>query len=146
MPVTLLPGLQRLLREPAHCQVATLMPDGSPQITQVWVDTDGEHILVNTFEGSQKTRNVSRDPRVAVNVVDPGWVPTRMGGPGAPDDLELGYRTQTWLAVSDEPDARTSGGYWYHRQRTTPARAALDADFQDALLRDLHRVTGVELV
>ena len=85
-------------------------------------------------------------PSVAVNVVDPGWVPTRMGGPGAPDDLELGYRTQTWLAVSDEPDARTSGGYWYHRQRTTPARAALDTEFQDALLRDLHRVTGVELV
>ena len=71
MPATLSPGLLKLLREPAFCQVATLMPDGSPHITQVWVDTDGEHILVNTFEGSQKTRNVRRDPRVAVNVVDP---------------------------------------------------------------------------
>jgi PPOX class probable F420-dependent enzyme len=47
------------------------MADGSPQITQVWVDTDGEHILVNTSENRQKTRNVRRDPRVAVNVVDP---------------------------------------------------------------------------
>ena len=47
------------------------MPDGSPQITQVWVDTDGEHVLVNTAEGRQKVRNVRRDPRVAVNVVDP---------------------------------------------------------------------------
>jgi PPOX class probable F420-dependent enzyme len=65
------PGLQKLLREPAHCQLVTLMPDGSPQITQVWVDTDGEHILINTPEGRQKTRNVRRDPRVAVNVVDP---------------------------------------------------------------------------
>src|SRR5688500_10905989 len=65
------PGLLKLLREPAFCQVATLMPDDSPQITQVWVDTDGEHILVNTAEGRQKTRNVQRDPRVAVNVVDP---------------------------------------------------------------------------
>jgi PPOX class probable F420-dependent enzyme len=64
-------GLLKLLREPAFCQVATLMPDGSPQITQVWVDTDGEHILVNTADGRQKTRNVRRDPRVAVNVVDP---------------------------------------------------------------------------
>jgi len=60
-----------LLQEPAYCQIATLMPDGSPQITQVWVDTDGEHILINTAEGRQKERNVRRDPRVAVNVVDP---------------------------------------------------------------------------
>src|SRR5215210_6754221 len=65
-------GLQTLLDEPAYCQVATLLPDGSPHLTQVWVSTDGEHILVNTFEGSQKLRNVRRDPRVAVNVVDPG--------------------------------------------------------------------------
>jgi PPOX class probable F420-dependent enzyme len=70
--MTLSPGLQQLLREPAFCQVATLMPDGSPQVTQVWVDTDGEHILVNTAENRQKVRNVRRDPRVAVNVVDPG--------------------------------------------------------------------------
>ena len=71
MSTTMSPGLLNLLREPAFCQIASLMPDGSPQITQVWVDTDGEHILVNTAEGRQKVRNVRRDPRVAVNVVDP---------------------------------------------------------------------------
>src|SRR5215213_590811 len=71
MPQTISPGFRKLLREPAYCQLATLMPDGSPQITQVWVDTDGEHILINTVEGHQKERNVRRDPRVAVNVVDP---------------------------------------------------------------------------
>ncbi len=71
MATTLSAGLQQLLREPVHCQLATLMPDGSPQLTQVWVDTDGEHILVNTADGRQKVRNVRRDPRVAVNVVDP---------------------------------------------------------------------------
>src|SRR3712207_5066780 len=71
MPETMSSGLVQLLREPAYCQIATLMPDGSPQVTQVWVDTDGEHILVNTAEGRQKERNVRRDPRVAVNVVDP---------------------------------------------------------------------------
>jgi len=60
-----------LLQEPTYCQLATLMPDGSPQVTQVWVDTDGEHILVNTAQGRQKELNVRRDPRVAVNVVDP---------------------------------------------------------------------------
>jgi PPOX class probable F420-dependent enzyme len=47
------------------------MPDGSPQRTQTWVDTDGQHILINTAEGRQKVRHVRRDPRVAVNVVDP---------------------------------------------------------------------------
>ena len=71
MAAALSTGFQKLLREPAYCQVATLMPDGSPQLTHTWVDTDGEHILINTFEGSQKVRNVRRDPRVAVNVVDP---------------------------------------------------------------------------
>ncbi len=66
------PGLRQLLGEPAFCQVATLMPDGSPHLTQVWVGTDGERLLVNTFEGAQKLRNVRRDPRAAVSVVDPG--------------------------------------------------------------------------
>jgi PPOX class probable F420-dependent enzyme len=47
------------------------MPDGSPQLTQTWVDTDGEHLLINTVEGFQKTRNLERDPRIAVTVSDP---------------------------------------------------------------------------
>lgn len=65
-----------LLRQPNPCFLATTMPDGSPQLTQTWVDTDGRHVLVNTRRGSQKTRNVRRDPRVALNVVDAGR-PTR---------------------------------------------------------------------
>ncbi len=71
MVATISPGFQKLLHEPAYCEIATLMPDGSPQITQVWVDSDGEHILINTTQNSQKVRNVRRDPRVAVNVFDP---------------------------------------------------------------------------
>ena len=71
MAATLSPGFQALLREPSHCQIATIMPDGSPLIAQVWVDTDGEHVLINTTRDSQKVRNARRDPRVAVNVVDP---------------------------------------------------------------------------
>ena len=73
MPATISTGFQKLLHEPAYCQLATLMPDGSPQITHVWVDTDGEHILINTVKDHQKERNVRRDPRVAVNVVDPAY-------------------------------------------------------------------------
>ncbi len=71
MTATISPGFAALLREPSYCEIATLMPDGSPQITQVWVDTDGQHILINTSDNRQKTKNVRRDPRVAVNVVDP---------------------------------------------------------------------------
>jgi len=60
-----------LLRQPSPCYVSTLMPDGSPQMTQTWVDTDGAHVLVNTVQGFQKDKNVRRDPRVALNVSDP---------------------------------------------------------------------------
>jgi PPOX class probable F420-dependent enzyme len=66
-----LPGdLLALLREPSLCFLSTLMPDGSPQLTQTWVDTDGTHILVNTVLGHQKQRNIERDPGVALNVAD----------------------------------------------------------------------------
>jgi PPOX class probable F420-dependent enzyme len=63
-------GLIALLRQASPCFLATAMPDGSPQLTQTWVDTDGEHIVINTVVGHQKARNVERDPRVAVNVCD----------------------------------------------------------------------------
>jgi PPOX class probable F420-dependent enzyme len=69
--VSLPDGLVDLLRRPSPCFLATLMPDGSPQMTQTWVDTDGTHVLVNTVDGHQKVRNMRRDPRVAVNVADP---------------------------------------------------------------------------
>ncbi len=71
MPEPLPEGLLDLLREPSPCFVATLMPDGSPQLTQTWVTTDGENIVLNIVDGMQKARNIARDPRVAVNVVDP---------------------------------------------------------------------------
>ena len=84
-------------------------------------------------------------PGVLTNVVDPGWVPTKMGGPGATGDLEQGYRTQTWLAVSNDPAATVSGGYWYHRQRQAPAPEAGDPAFQDQLMDRLAALTGVAL-
>ena len=78
-----------------------------------------------------------RWPAVHANAVDPGWVPTRMGGPGASDDLTLGHVTQAWLAASDEPAATTSGRYWFHQQTERPAPAVDDVDFQTALLEQL---------
>jgi len=84
-------------------------------------------------------------PDVFSNAVDPGWVPTRMGGRGAPDDLRLGHLTQEWLATSDDPDARTSGGYWYHQRRIEPHPAVRDERFQDQLLEELARFTATRL-
>jgi NAD(P)-dependent dehydrogenase (short-subunit alcohol dehydrogenase family) len=83
---------------------------------------------------------------VVSNAVDPGWVPTKMGGPGAPDDLRLGHRTQVWLATSDDPQACTSGGYWYHQRRTEPHPAVRDRRFQDQLLEELAGFTATRLV
>jgi NAD(P)-dependent dehydrogenase (short-subunit alcohol dehydrogenase family) len=82
---------------------------------------------------------------VLSNAVDPGWVPTKMGGAGAPDDLRLGHLTQEWLATSGDPEARTSGGYWYHQRRAEPAPSAHDEGFQDDLLESLERFTGTPL-
>lgn len=84
-------------------------------------------------------------PDVFSNAVDPGWVPTRMGGPSAPDDLRLGHLTQEWLATSEDPEALTSGGYWHHQQRQKPHPAVNDTRFQDQLLDELARATGTAL-
>ncbi|WP_445169401.1 PPOX class F420-dependent oxidoreductase [Mycolicibacterium sp. Dal123E01] len=71
MPVPLPAELIELLRKPSPCFVATVMANGSPQLTQTWVTTDGEHVVINIVDGHQKARNIARDPRVAINVVDP---------------------------------------------------------------------------
>ena len=82
---------------------------------------------------------------VLSNAVDPGWVATKMGGPGAPDDFEKGYLTQTWLAVSDDAAATVSGRYWHHRRPQAPAKEASDPRFQDQLSARLAELTGVPL-
>ena len=69
--MTTLPDeLLMLLRQASPCYIATAMADGSPQLTQTWVDTDGEHILINSVQGNLKLRNIARDPRVAIAVAD----------------------------------------------------------------------------
>jgi PPOX class probable F420-dependent enzyme len=60
-----------LFQKRAFAQLATLMPDGSPQVTTVWVDYDGRHILINTVKGHLKDKNMRRDPRVGLDIVDP---------------------------------------------------------------------------
>ena len=86
-----------------------------------------------------------RWPDVLSHAVDPGWVPTKMGGPSAPDDLDEGHLTQAWLAVSDDHAATVSGRYWRHRRPQSPAKEAEDAVFQDQLCTTLAGITGVSI-
>jgi NAD(P)-dependent dehydrogenase (short-subunit alcohol dehydrogenase family) len=85
-------------------------------------------------------------PDLVSHAVDPGWVPTRMGGPSATDDLDQGHRTQTWLATADSSMIKPrTGGYWFHHRTQRPHPATLDATFQDVLLAKLAAHTGVGL-
>lgn len=84
-----------------------------------------------------------RWPQVYANAVDPGWVPTKMGGPGAPDDLQQGYETQTWLAVSDDKRATVSGRYFHHRAERRCHPQAGDVLLQERLLALCAEITGV---
>jgi NAD(P)-dependent dehydrogenase (short-subunit alcohol dehydrogenase family) len=84
-------------------------------------------------------------PEVIAHAVDPGWVPTKMGGPGATDDLALAHVTQVWLATTADPAALVSGRYWHHKRTEKPHPAVHDEAFQDALLVSLAEQTGVAL-
>ena len=84
-------------------------------------------------------------PHVLSNAVDPGWVPTKMGGPSAPDDPEQGVATQVWLAVSDERGAKVTGLCFYHMRTQAAHRAASDVTVQDAFLATCEQLTGVRL-
>jgi NAD(P)-dependent dehydrogenase (short-subunit alcohol dehydrogenase family) len=86
-----------------------------------------------------------RWPHTRCNAVDPGWVLTRMGGPHATDNLELGSTTQVWLAINNDPAAGTTGAYWHHQRQLTPAPAASDPRFQETVLNNLAEITGSAL-
>lgn len=110
--------LLELLRRPSLCFVATLMPDGSPQLTQTWVTTDGDHVVINTPDRSQKARNLARDQRVAVSVADPGGArryftvrgrviaTTTEGGAEHIDELSGKYLGRPYPNFSGRPETR----------------------------------------
>jgi PPOX class probable F420-dependent enzyme len=116
MSVPLPEGLIDLLHKPSPCFIATLMPDGSPQLTETWVTTDGENIVINIVDGMQKARNIARDPRVAVNVADPDDVnryyavrgrvvsTTTEGGRESIDEISQKYLGIPYPVFSGNPD------------------------------------------
>lgn len=82
-------------------------------------------------------------PDVLSNALEPGWVPTKMGGPGAPDDMDAAPRTQAWLATSDDPEAVVTGKYFYHLKPRAAHPAASDEHVQQRLLAACARISGV---
>jgi NAD(P)-dependent dehydrogenase (short-subunit alcohol dehydrogenase family) len=86
-----------------------------------------------------------RWPDVLSNALEPGWVATKMGGPGAPDDLAKGAETQAWLAVSDEAAVKVSGGYFFHGKPKAVSPHARRTDLQDRLFDACRKLSGVEI-
>jgi len=82
-------------------------------------------------------------PDVLSNALEPGWVATKMGGPGAPDSLEEAPKTQVWLATSQEKEALVSGKYFYHQKPLNFHPAAADAATQEKYLSECARLSGV---
>ena len=97
------------------------------------------------FDGVLALAMARRWPAVLSNAVDPGWVATKLGGRGAPNDLDRGSETQAWLAVSQDPGALVSGAYFYHKKRQDIHPAARDVTVQDGLLAACEELTGTPM-
>jgi NAD(P)-dependent dehydrogenase (short-subunit alcohol dehydrogenase family) len=95
------------------------------------------HVMMLTLAAARKWSNVYS------NAVDPGWVPTKMGGRNAPDDLQKGYETQCWLAVSDDEKAKVSGRYFFHKKERPCNSLADNIALQEKLLVALEDISGV---
>jgi NAD(P)-dependent dehydrogenase (short-subunit alcohol dehydrogenase family) len=101
-----------------------------------------ESKLLNVFLAVAMAR---RWPDVLSNALEPGWVPTRMGGAGAPDDIDQAHRTQAWLATSDDAKARVSGHYFFHMRRREPNPLVHDVALQDRMMEAFAKFSGVQL-
>jgi NAD(P)-dependent dehydrogenase (short-subunit alcohol dehydrogenase family) len=86
-----------------------------------------------------------RWPNVSSNSLEPGWVPTKMGGRGAPDDMEQAHLTQAWLAAGEDPKSQVTGKYFYHLGLMEPNSQALDPNLQDRLIAICVEISGVTI-
>lgn len=116
---------------------------GHPSLERIWkgnISYSDSKFYVVLF-----MKAISRKwPDVYANAVDPGWVPTKMGGPGAPDDLQQGYETQAWLAVSTDDRAKVSGRYFYHSKEAHYHPQADHTILQDEFIAACVQMTGVQ--
>jgi NAD(P)-dependent dehydrogenase (short-subunit alcohol dehydrogenase family) len=115
--------------------------NGNPDLNRL--DTDQIGYSDSKLHDLILAKAVARKwPDVISNAVDPGWVPTKMGGAGAPDDLQKGYETQVWLAVSEE--VKSSGRYFFHHKEARYFEKADNVRLQDQFLERCEKITGVK--
>lgn len=122
-----------------HLQGRSKLESFKTDISRITYSDSKLHVLMLCRAAARKW------PEVYANALDPGWVPTKMGGRGAPDDLEKGYETQVWLAVSSERQAKVSGRYFYHQKEIRHNPEADDVRLQERFLELCKEITGVSL-
>ena len=132
---------QRLiyLSSDMHLQGRSKLESFETDITRINYSDSKLHVLMLCLAVSRKW------PKVCSNAVDPGWVPTKMGGQSAPDDLQKGYETQVWLAVSNDKEAKVSGRYFHHQKEHRHNPEADDTLLQERFLVLCKEITGVSL-
>lgn len=106
-------------------------------ISQVTYSDSKLHVLLLSMAVARKWRDVY------CNAVNPGWVPTKMGGRGAPDNLQKGYETQVWLAVSNDEEVKVSGKYFFHYKEKHHNPDADDLVLQERFLNFCREITGI---
>ena len=119
-----------------HLQGRAKLESIKTNISRITYSDSKLHVLMFSMAVARKW------PEVYANAVDPGWVPTKMGGQGAPDDLQKGYETQVWLAVSDDEKAKVSARYFHHQEESRHNPEADDVQLQERFLSLCKEITG----
>jgi NAD(P)-dependent dehydrogenase (short-subunit alcohol dehydrogenase family) len=122
-----------------HLQGRSKLESFKTEIGRITYSDSKLHVLMLCMAVARKC------PEVYANALDPGWVPTKMGGQGAPDDLQKGYETQVWLTVSDDDQAKVSGRYFHHRKESRHHPEADDTLLQERFLRLCQEITGASI-
>ena len=120
-----------------HIQGRSKLENFKTDISRITYSDSKLHVLMLCMAVARKW------PQVYANALDPGWVPTKMGGQGAPDDLQKGYETQVWLAVSSDEKAKVSGRYFYHRKESRHNPEADEVLLQERFLSLCKEITGI---
>jgi NAD(P)-dependent dehydrogenase (short-subunit alcohol dehydrogenase family) len=120
-----------------HLQGHSKLDNFNTDISRITYSDSKLHVLMLCMAVARKWKDVY------ANTIDPGWVPTKMGGRGASDDLQKGYKTQVWLAVSNDEKAKMSGRYFFHQKERHHNPEADDVQLQERFLISCNKITGI---
>jgi NAD(P)-dependent dehydrogenase (short-subunit alcohol dehydrogenase family) len=131
------PGRLVYLSSGMHMQGDATLSGLDPNKLRVTYADSKLHDLILSMTVARKWNDVFS------NSVNPGWVPTKMGGAGAPDDLKKGVETQVWLAVSEDTKSKKTGYYFHHKLEERFLQKASEPSVQEKFLSFCERITGV---